>query len=177
MSTLPAMEGIGEVSPRLTARIAGVLYMVAVLAAVFAEFIVPGRLGIAAIVVPVSCYAAVMLLLYVIFERVSRSLAVPAMLFGLVGLAFEAFRLQPGGVNAGMACHGFYCLLIGLLIFKSTFLPRILGAFMVLAGLIWLIYLAPALANRLAPYNSAFGLLGEAAPMLWLLVMGVNTKR
>jgi hypothetical protein len=168
---------IRDASPRFRARAAGVLYLLAVMTAVFAEFIVPGRLGIAAVVIPISCYLGVTLLLYSIFKPVSRNLALLAVTFGLVGLAFEALQLQPGGVNMGMVFHGCYCLLIGSLIFRSTFMPRILGALMAFAGLIWLIYLAPPLANYLSPYNTAIGLLGEALPMLWLLVMGINVQR
>lgn len=33
------------------------------------------------------------------------------------------------------------------------------------------------LPDRLAPYNSAVGILVEAAPKLWLLVMGVNSHQ
>ena len=173
-----AMVGrIRDASPRFRARAAGVLYLLAVITAVFAEFIVPGRLGIAAVVIPISCYLGVTLLLYSIFKQVNRSLALLAVIFGLVGLAFEALQLKPGGVNIGMIFHGCYCLLIGSLIFRSSFLPRALGALMAFAGLIWLIYLAPPLANYLSPYNTVFGLLGEALPMLWLLVMGVNAQR
>jgi hypothetical protein len=47
-----------------------------------------------------------------------------------------------------------------------------------IAGLGWLTYLSPALANELAPFNSLVsGLLGEGALMLWLLVIGVNVQR
>jgi len=72
---------------------------------------------------------------------------------------------------------GFYCLLIGYLIFRSTFLPRILGVLMAFAGLGWLTYLSNPLVNYLSPYNLACGLLGEASGFLWLLVMGVNAQR
>lgn len=48
---------------------------------------------------------------------------------------------------------------------------------MAFAGLVWLIYLSSPLANYLSPYNTAAGLLGEASPVLWLLVMGVNVQR
>ena len=171
------MERIAEVSPRFKARIAGVLYLLGVLTAVFAEFVVRGSLGFAAVFIPVSCYIAVTLLLYGIFKPVDRSLCLLAVCFNLVGLTFEALQLQPRAVNIGMVFHGFYCLLIGYLIFRSTFLPRILGALMAFAGLVWPIYLLPPVANYLSPYNSASGLLGEGSPMLWLLVIGVNVPR
>jgi hypothetical protein len=72
---------------------------------------------------------------------------------------------------------GFYCLLIGYLILRSTFLPRILGALMMFGGLGWLTFLFPPLARSLSPYNMAPGILGEGLLTLWLLVMGVNTQR
>jgi hypothetical protein len=99
------------------------------------------------------------------------------MSFNLGALAFEALQWQPRGVGVGLVFHGFYCFLIGYLIFRSTFLPRILAALMTIAGLGWLTYLSLALANYLSPYNVASGLLGEAPLMLWLLVMGVNEQR
>jgi hypothetical protein len=166
-----------NVSPRIIARIAGTLYLVAVLTAVFAEFIFPGRLAVAAAVaIPVTSYAAVTVLLYRILKPVNSRVALLAMFSGLVGLAFEALQLHLD-INLGMTFHGFYCLLIGYLMVKSTFLPRILGASMAFAGLVWLVYLLPSLAQRLSPYNSAVGLLGEGPPMLWLLIMAVNVQR
>jgi hypothetical protein len=77
----------------------------------------------------------------------------------------------------GIGFHGLYCLLMGYLLFRSTFVPRILGAPMVLAGLCWLVFLSPALTSYLSPYNLALGLLGEGSLSLWLLVMGVNVQR
>ena len=61
--------------------------------------------------------------------------------------------------------------------FRSTFLPRILGALMAFAGLGWVTYLSPPLADYLSPYNLALGLLGQESVMLWLLVMGVNVQQ
>ena len=84
-----------------------------------------------------------------------KSLSLLAVSSSLVALTFEALQLQPRGVNICMVFHGFYCLLIGYLIFRSTFLPRILGTMMAFAGLVWLIYLSPPLANYLSPYNTA----------------------
>lgn len=177
MSTAVRMERIQGVSPRFVARAAGGFYVLSVATAVFAEFFAPGKLGdFAAIVVPISCQVAVTLLVYVLFQPVNRRLCLLAVLLNLVGLGFEALRWQPRGMNIAMVFHGFYCLLLGYLIFRSTFLPRILGLLMGFAGLVWLGYVSPLLTSRLAPYNSALGILGEASPMLWLLVMGVNVQ-
>jgi hypothetical protein len=100
-----------------------------------------------------------------------------AVFFAFVGLTFEALRVQPRGLNIALVFHGFYCLLIGYLIFRSTFLPRILGPLMALAGLGWLTYLSNPLVNYLSPYNLASGLLGDVSLFLWLLVRGVNVQR
>jgi hypothetical protein len=48
---------------------------------------------------------------------------------------------------------------------------------MAFAGLAWLTFLAPPLANRLSPYNLAAGALGELSLTLWLLLMGVNALK
>jgi Domain of unknown function (DUF4386) len=97
--------------------------------------------------------------------------------FAFLGLTFEALRLQPHGVNIAIVFRGFHCLPISYLIFRSTFLPRILGALMAFAGLGWLTYLSPPLVNYLSPYNLASAILAEVLVMLWLLVMGVNVQR
>lgn len=176
IATLAATERIHHRSPGVNARIAGVLYFAAVLTAVFAEFIAPGRLATAvSVVVPVACYAAVTVLLFVLFRSVDARFALLALLSGLVGLTFESLRLQPRGINFGMTFHALYCLAIGWLMFRSGFLPRVFGALMIFAGFVWLLYLSPVLISRVAPYNTAAGLLGEAVPMLWLLIMGIGT--
>ena len=115
------------------------------------------------------CYTAVTLCLYFILKPVNSRIALLFALSGLVGLAFEAVQRHPWGINIAMVFHGLYCLLIGYLILRSTFLPRILGATMAFAGVVWLLYLSPSLAHRLSPWNTACGLLGEALPMLCLL--------
>jgi hypothetical protein len=72
---------------------------------------------------------------------------------------------------------GFYCLLIGYLVFRSALLPRVLGGLIACSGLGWLTFLWPPLARNLSPYNLAFGILGQGSVMLWLLTMGVNEQR
>ena len=48
---------------------------------------------------------------------------------------------------------------------------------MALAGLGWLVFLSPPLANSLLTYLEVLGFIGEVPLMLWLLVMGVNSQR
>jgi hypothetical protein len=90
--------------------------------------------------------------------------------------ALGAFHLNPFHINS-LVFFGFYCILIGYLILRSTFLPRILGALMVLGGLGWLTFLSPPLASYLAPYNMFPGILGEGVLTLWLLAVGMNDQR
>jgi hypothetical protein len=175
------MKQIAEASPGFKARMAGVFFLLIMLTAAFTELVVRRRLSfagdIAADIVEVSSMIAVTLLLYVVFKAVNRDLSLLAASVNLVGLTFEAFQWQPRGVGIGMVLHGFYWLLIGYLILKSTFLPRILGALLTIAALGWLTFLSPPLANYLSPYNLACALFAEGLVMLWLLAMGVNVQR
>ena len=177
MSSSVVMQRTTEVSPRFKARMAGVLFLLSVVTAAFAEIFVRGRLNVAGGLVAVLGMIAVTLLFYDILSPVDRSLCLLAASFNLAGLAFEALRLQPQGVNIAVVFDGFYCILIGYLVFTSAVPPRILGALMVLGGLGWLTFLSSPLANYLSPYNLAFGLLGEGSVCLWILLMGVNVRR
>jgi Domain of unknown function (DUF4386) len=100
-------------------------------AAVLGEFVVR-RFEIAGDLIAVSGNIVVTLLLYDIFKPVNRSLSLLAASFNLVGLTYGALRWNPRGVDIPVVFDGFSCLLIGYLILRSTFLPRILGALMVL---------------------------------------------
>jgi hypothetical protein len=95
----------------------------------------------------------------------------------LRALALMFLELNTQANSICVVFFGIYCLLIGYLIFKSAFLPRILGALMALAGLGWLTFLYPPLANHLSPYDLVLGFLAELSFCLWLLVMGVNVQR
>jgi len=95
----------------------------------------------------------------------------------LRALASLFLELYGQGVSICFVFFGIYCLLIGYLIFKSRFLPRILGVLMGFAGLGWLSFLFAPLADYLSPYNLVLGFLAELALMLWLLVMGVDAQR
>jgi hypothetical protein len=181
MSAAVMMKRIAEVSARFKARMAGVLFSLLVLTAGFTEFFARGKLSLAADLaagfIEVSCMIAVTLLLYDIFKPVDRRLSLLAASFNFVALTLELLQVLPHGVNIGLGFHGFYWIVISYLILKSTFLPRILSALTAIAGLCWLTFLSPPLANYLSPYSLASALLVEGSVFLWFLVMGLNVPK
>lgn len=95
----------------------------------------------------------------------------------LQALALVFLKVNDRGAAIALVFFGFYALLTGYLMIKSTFLPRVLGMLSVLGGLGWLSFLYLPLGFRLFPYIAAFGLLGALALIVWLLVFGVNEQR
>ena len=65
----------------------------------------------------------------------------------------------------------------GYLIYRSGFLPRIIGVLIAVAGVGWLTFLIPPLAALLITETEVVGFAAEASLMLWLIVMGVNDQR
>lgn len=184
-------DGILGASPRLTARVAGVLYLLIFIAApVGASTATPAKM-----IITLTCDAGVALIFYVLFKPVSRGVSLVAAIFRLILVAMMAADSLNyfGGLNlfnAGHSAAGFdkldalslvpfgvHCLLIGYLVFRAEFLPRFLGALMAIAGLGWLTFVSPSLAHHLYPYNLIPGILGEGALTLWLLVVGLNEQR
>src|SRR5215471_3653232 len=173
-----------DASPRAKARIAGVFYLLTIVTGAFAAF-VSGKLIVYSEVASLAasgCYLIVTLLFYGLFKPVDRSLSLIAAVFSLVGCTMgvlSVFHLLPSPINSinPLVLFGCYCLLIGYLIFRSTFLPRILGVLMAFGGLGWLTFASATLANSLTPYNLAPGILGEGALTVWLLLFGVNAER
>ncbi len=95
----------------------------------------------------------------------------------LQALALLFLRVNHQAETIAMVFFGLYALVKGYLVFKSTFLPRILGLFEVVGGLGWLTYLYEPLAARLLPFILGVAAVGAASLVLWLLVFGVNEQR
>jgi hypothetical protein len=99
----------------------------------------------------------------------------------LQAMSLMALQLHLQGFLISLVFFGFYCVVVGYLVFKSTFFPRTLGVLMAIAGLGYLAnsflkLLAPTLANTLPDFIFITGL-GELAFMLWLLVFGLDATK
>jgi hypothetical protein len=86
---------------------------------------------------------------------------------------FLRFWSQTYGVS--FVFFGVYLVLTGWLIYRSTFLPRIIGVFLML-GLTSLAFLAPPFAARHFAWT-VLGSVGELFLTLWLLVKGVDSEK
>jgi len=165
---------IEKTSPRIKARVAGSFYAVTVLTSLYAYFPARGtHLGHAAGLIAGAAYLVVALLLYELFKPVSRSLSSLAALFSVVGVARTVDSIF---------FFGFYCILLGFLIYRSTFIPRALGVLMALAGLGLLVnnlsnLLPSGMTNIVSTIGFSLDGIGEILFTLWLLVIGVNVQK
>ncbi len=98
-------------------------------------------------------------------------------------LALASLRLHMLVYDVALVFFGVMDLVIGALVARARFLPRVFGALMAISGLGYLVsafavLLAPPFAVRLqpfVPYATAF--LGEGLFMLWLIVKTVDARR
>ena len=93
--------------------------------------------------------------------------------------AISLLFLRVNDIGAGIALvfFGFYALLKGYLVIRSTFLPRVLGWLTVLGGIGWLAFLSPPFGDRVFPFIAVLGIVGALANIGWLLAVGVNEQR
>jgi hypothetical protein len=142
---------------------------------------------------PVSLLAAFFALAgCVVGAAVSFALLAPLVLLGggtdlaafsadqLQALALLFVRLYGQGETVGFVFFACYCLALGYLAARSAFLPRLLGALLLVAGLGWLVgSLASLLGTTLSPLLSApvAPALGQLPLTLWLLARGVDARR
>jgi hypothetical protein len=222
-----------EFSPQVYARTAGALYLVVIVAGLFAEIFVRQRFvvannaaataenilaheqmfrwGFAADLLAGLCVIPLILLLYELLKVINPRIALMAIFFSLVGCAVQstallghfapvvllkrgaafgvspdllqaqtymALQLQGIGYAVALVFFGGTMIARGYLILHATFIPRILGLFLVIEGVA---YLANSLADFVAPgiAPTVFAVLmvtglAELALCLWLLLKGVN---
>jgi hypothetical protein len=172
------MNWIEQASLSRRGRFTGLIYLLYFLTAVISQLFVAQHAAYNLInLVANVFYLILTLLFYYLFKPVNKGLSFLAALSSLLGCVVASLGLF------GLAFHinpllffGPFCILIGYLILKSTFLPRIPGVLLMVAGFAWLALLTP-LAKYLSSSIMVFGFVAEAILMLWLLVKGVNVQR
>ncbi len=95
----------------------------------------------------------------------------------LDALALVSLQMSAEGGAVALLFFGVFQLFLGFLIYRSGFLPRVIGVLIAVAGLGWLTYVYPPLATFLATPTAVLGIVAEASLMLWLLIFGVNPER
>jgi len=126
-------------------------------------------------------YAIVVILLGRLFEPATRRLSWVVAGIGLIACLVSAAMILhlvavPPGVSP-VVVFGPYCIGLGAVMARSGMMPRLLGLLLVAAGVSWLTFALPALAHRLAPWNTVVGAVPELLLTLWLLVVGVKAAR
>ena len=97
-------------------------------------------------------------------------------------LAAMFLKLRTLGFDVALVFFGIHLALVGVLIFKSAFMPRVLGLALAIGGCagylsnIFVHALAPAVRDMLFPYVM-FLALPEIVFALWLLIVGVNAAK
>ena len=161
------------------------------------------RAGIALDLIGYALYIATTVLFYRLFAPVNRTLSLLAGCFSFTGCTIlifaTVFRVAPlvllrsgppelqaaGGVLLSLKLYGeaymiafvffgLFEIVLGFLIYRAAFLPRILGAVMIPAGVGWLMFLYPPLGTRLFAVIVPLGALAEVALALWLVIKGVD---
>jgi hypothetical protein len=95
----------------------------------------------------------------------------------LQALAYMFLKLNGLAFDIDLVFFGLWCVLTGYLIFRSSFLPRILGVLLAIDGLGWMTYMWPPLGKYLFPAIAVACGLAEIPLQLWLLIFGVNNER
>lgn len=222
-----------QTSPRVLARMIGLLFLLTILGGVFAQGFVSERLvnfgdaattahnilahrglfrlGFTVYLIEMACQIATAGLFYLLLRPVNNSIALVAVLLELTGCIIKTFarvffivplfvlggtsslnafttpqlqsiavlllKVNDQGAALALAFFGFSTLLNGFLIFRSTFLPKWLGALAMLSGLGWLTFLYPPLGYRAFPILALIGLASAAAMIFWLLVFAVEEDK
>jgi hypothetical protein len=224
-------------SDKKMARVAGLLYLILIIAGIFAEgyvrqsLIVPGdaaatanhimaseglfRTAIAGDLIMILCDIALSVIFYLLLRPVSNALSLLAAFFRLAQAAtlginllnlFFVLQLLHGadylnifsadqlhalvllffnahgiGYAIGLVFFGVYLLLLGYLMFKSGYFPRILGILLIIAALSYLTdsftsFLFPGYAAITAQLMVAPTVIAELSLTLWLLIKGVKVQ-
>ena len=165
-------------NPRRFARIAGIFYLLTFVFGI-TGLATSGTTSLVANLLGAAVYYVVTILLYVLFKPVSRTGSLLTALCSFVALTMGVLSdlgVVRFPINT-LVLFGVYCIGLGLLTLRASFLPKAIGALLIIAGLGWLTHSYPPLAKRLGVWSMAPGMVGEGALTLWLLAVGVDPER
>jgi len=100
----------------------------------------------------------------------------------LATLSLLFLNIQSQGYAIGLVFFGFYCILIGYVIYRTNAMPKIIGVLYAVAGICYLInsftmFLSKGFANPLFIYLAIPIFIGELSLCLWLLIKGIDTSK
>jgi hypothetical protein len=95
----------------------------------------------------------------------------------LQALARGPIRMFDYAFSVSLTFFGVFCALIGCLICRSKFFPRVLGLMMVVAGVTYWINSFRLFLALPIPYIPWVTLIAENSLALWLLVVGINEAK
>jgi hypothetical protein len=95
----------------------------------------------------------------------------------LQSISLVLLTINDTGAATALALFGFSTPIAGYLIFRSTYLPRWLGAIGMIAGVGWLAYIYPPLGSSIFMFVALIALIGSAAQIFWLIVFGVDEEK
>ena len=88
-----------------------------------------------------------------------------------------SFKLYPEVFNISLVLFALFDFSLGYLIYKSTYLPRFIGVWFMIAGAVGLLFLWPPLGTALRFVIIPIGGLAEVVLMFWLIVKGVDVAK
>ncbi len=96
-------------------------------------------------------------------------------------LVMTFLTLHEHGLSAVEIFWGLWLFPFGVLVIKSSFLPRVLGVLLIVACFAYLAdsavsLLVPQYNDAINPFTAAAGGIGEFGILLWLLIKGVKTE-
>lgn len=153
------------------------------------------RFGFAAALIVVICNLPMGFILCELLKVVNSFLARLALLFIAAAATLEAanlfnyiepllatdarvpIRMWSYAFSVSLTFFGVYCALLGILVFRSRFFPRILGVLLVVAGVTYWINAFRLFLALPIPYVEWVTFVGEQSMTLWLLIVGLDEAK
>lgn len=85
--------------------------------------------------------------------------------------------VRQNGILVTLVFWGLWLLPLGVLVFRSGFLPKLLGVLLVIAGVGYVVDVATQLLSLGLATIGQFTVVGEILFTLWLLIKGVDVER